>query len=301
LYKIDDPLVRDGVKFWLERVLGFYGENGGVDIEVINDQIILNEKTKDYLYSDYTPREIKYVRGSRPMLEKIVAEHVRPGMSQREKALALMRRVRDNQDHGLASPNLFYGGNEEDLLRRGAIMCNEVSRLFVCLCQIAGLPARLHGAHISGHMMTEVLTDGKWGWIDSMKGMAPVTDKDEPASVWDLMQDPTLNERQPRSYWDDVRPPTITFGTTQRDPRNLAFTMARNRDCYFHKKEANCLGNYFVWESHRYTYPWRIKMDNAERLAQARHDEQLNRKKLNWPDYYYCAQLFNEPLKMRAH
>jgi hypothetical protein len=56
------------------------------------------------------------------MLEAIVREHVRETMSGREKALALMRRCRDNQDKGLAKPNLFYGGSEEDLLRRGAII-----------------------------------------------------------------------------------------------------------------------------------------------------------------------------------
>jgi hypothetical protein len=128
---IDDPLTRKGVELWLERVLGFYGEDGGVDVEVINDQIILNERTREYLYSAYTPKEIKYERGSRPLLDKVVAEHVRPSMSDREKALALMRRVRDNQDHGLASPNLFYGGNEEDQLRRGAIKCHELTPLNV--------------------------------------------------------------------------------------------------------------------------------------------------------------------------
>ena len=157
---IDDPLTRRGCELWLERVLGFYGESGGVDVEVIDDQIILNAKTVDYLYSEYTPLEIRYQVGSRPVLEAVVAEHVRESMSDREKALALMRRVRDNQDMGLASPGLFSGGTEEELMKRGAIMCNEVSRLYACLCQIAGLPARLHGSHISGHMMTEVYTDG---------------------------------------------------------------------------------------------------------------------------------------------
>ena len=174
---IDDPMTRKGCELWLERVLGFYGQDGGVDVEIIDEQIILNDKTVEYLYGDYTPRKLAYVPGSRPMLEAIVREHVNPGMSERDKALALMRRVRDNQDHGLARPDLFAGGSEEDLLKRGALTCNEVSRLFVCLCQIAGLPARTHGSHISGHMMTEVLTDGRWGWIDPMKGLAAVKDE----------------------------------------------------------------------------------------------------------------------------
>jgi hypothetical protein len=234
------------------------------------------------------------------MLEAIVREHVREGMSEREKALALMRRVRDNQDCGLRKWDIFFGGTEEDLLKRGARMCNEVSRLYVCLCQIAGLPARLHGCHISGHMMTEVLMNGKWGWVDPMKGMAAVNDAGQPASAWELTQDPRLFERQPKSFWDDVRPPSIDFGTQQRDPRNLAFCMARNRDCYFNPKEAQALGNYFVWEHARYTYPWIIDPVDPQRLQNARHGEQLNRKALNWPLYYYNTYLFDEPLKMKG-
>ncbi|MBA3708050.1 MAG: transglutaminase domain-containing protein [Planctomycetes bacterium] len=297
---IEDPLTRRGVELWLERVLGFYGEQGGVDIEVIDGQIILNARTKDYLYGDFTPRAIPYVAGSRPLLEAVVRECVRPGTTQREQALALMRRVRDNRDRGLASPNLFYGGTEEELLKRGAIMCNEVSRLFACLCQIAGMPARLHGAHISGHMMTEVLMDGSWGWIDPMKGMAPVTDANQPASVWDLMQEPKLFERQPAGFWDDVRPVAVAFGTEERDPRNLALAMASFRDFYFHPREAQALGNYFAWDSARYTYPWIIRPADATRLGEARHQEALNRQKLGWPAFYHNAQLFDEPLRMRG-
>ena len=234
------------------------------------------------------------------MLEAVAAECIRPGMSERDKALALMRRVRDNQDHGLASPALFYGGDEEDLLKRGAIMCNEVSRLYVCLCQIAGLPARLHGTHISGHMMTEVLTDGRWGWVDPMQGMAAVTDRDQPASVWDLVQDPRLFERQPPSFWDDVRPPNIVFGDRQRDPRNLAFAMAMLRDAYFHPREAQALGNYSVREHARYTYPWIREPADPARLREARHQEALNRARLGWPAFYHQPHLFDEALKMRA-
>ncbi|HUW85108.1 MAG TPA: hypothetical protein VMZ31_20185 [Phycisphaerae bacterium] len=296
---MDDPLTRRGCELWLERVLGFYGENGGVDVEVIDGQLALTAKTVDYLYSDFTPTSMHYVPGSRPMLETIVSRHVTDSMSDREKALALMRRVRDNQDTGLARHDLFCGGDEEDLLKRGALMCNEVSRLYVCLCQIAGLPARLHCSHISGHMMTEVQTHGKWGWIDPMKGMAPINDRDEPASAWELLQDPALFERQPREMWQDCRPPHVTLGTEQRDPRNIAREMARGRDCYFHPREAMALGNYFVWEHGRYTYPWRIEPADPARLERARHLEMLNRKAAGWPDHYFNDYLFDEELKTR--
>jgi len=296
---IDDPLVREGCELWLERVLAFYGEDGGVDVEVIADEVILNEKSVDYLYSDFTPMQMQYEPGSRPMLEAIVAEHVKDDMPDRRKALALMRRVRDNRDHGLARPGLFVGGDEEEMLKRGALRCNEVARLFACLCQIAGIPARLHCSHISGHMMNEVFTDGKWGWIDPMKGIAPVNDKDEPASAWELLQDPTLFERQPKSVWDDVRPPNATFGTDERDIRNVNFQMLRNRDCYFNPREAMALGNYFVWDKHRYTFPWRIDPADPDKLQRSVHKAMLNRRRLGWPDHYFNPNLIDEELTWR--
>jgi len=295
----DDPGTMRGCELWLERVLAYYGEAGGVDVQIIDGQLGLCAKTARYLYSEFTPLTIKYVRGSRPLLEEAVAEAVKPGMGDREKALAIMRRCRDNRDRGLARADLFCGGTEEELLKRGAIMCNEISRVFICLCQIAGLPARVFSSHISGHMMAEVYAGGEWGWVDPMKGMVAVLDDGRPASAWELLQDPRLFERQPKSFWDDVRIVGSPYGDGERGARNLASQMARNRDCYFHPREAAAIGNYFVWEHHRYAYPWRIESAEPEREREARRLEMLNRKALGWPDYYFNPQLFDEPLKMR--
>ncbi|MBN1810127.1 MAG: transglutaminase domain-containing protein [Planctomycetes bacterium] len=293
---VEHPGTRKGVELWLERVLGYYGEDGGVDVEIIDGQLILNGATADYIYSDFTPDEILYKAGSRRLLEQVVAENVSEGMSEREKALALMRRVRDNRDRGLARPGLFYGGSEEELLKRGALMCNEVSRLYVCLCQIAGLPARVHCAHISGHMMSEVKTGGKWGWVDSMKGVAPVNDDGEPASVWELVNDPGLMERQPQGVWDDIRSPQAFFGDDEKNPDDDRLIMARARDCYFHPREATAIGNYFVWDYDRYTYPWCLEAADPERRRKATRAEYLNRRELGWPDYYFQPLLFSEDI-----
>lgn len=301
----DDPDTRRACELWRDKVIHAYGETGetectgGVDVEIIDTQLGLCEKTAEYCYTEFTPLDIQYQPGSRPLLEKVVNEVVDPDMGEREKALALMRRCRDNRHHGLASPGLFYGGSEEDLLRRGARMCNEISRVYVCLCQIAGLPARVHSSHISGHMMSEVYTDGKWGWIDSMKGLAPVLDDDRPAGAWELYQDPHLFERQTPDFWDDVRP-----SATDPDEadRYAACQMARNRDCYFHPKEAMALGNYFVWEKDKYTFPW--SRENA--VAHPRRHRAVVRemarlkKKMGWPDFYFNQDLFHEELKTRG-
>jgi len=296
----EDPLTRRGVELWLERVLGFYGEDGGVDVQIIAGQLALNEKTREYIYEgDFTPKEIKYVPGSRPLLEKTLSEVVEPGMSERDKALAIMRRCRDNRDRGLKGGN-WSGGSEEELLKRGAIMCNEISRVFVCLCQIADLRARIMCAHISGHMMTEVEVDGQWWWVDPMQGCYCFNDDGAVASTGDLKQDTTLFERQSKAHLADCRP-TGPFAEDLAEAAelNVAFRMIKNRDCYFRPKEATAIGNYLVWEKDKYTFPWVRKAVDPARLFRARLAEMQNRKKLGWPDYYFNPYLFDEELKTR--
>ncbi len=295
-----DPLTRRGVGLWLERVLGFYGDDGGVDVQIIAGQLALTEETQEYVYDgDFTPTDIPYLPGSRPLLEKTLNDVVKPAMSDQEKALAIMRRCRDNRDRGLKGGN-WTGGSEEELLKRGAIMCNEISRVFACLCQIAGLRARVMCAHISGHMMSEVEVDGKWWWIDSMQGCYCFTDDGSPASTWDLLQDPTLFERQSKEQLKDCRP-TAPFTGDFPEARELsvAFRMVKNRDCYFHPKEAIAIGNYLVWEKDTYTFPWVREAVDPARLLRARLAEMQNRKALGWPDYYFNPHLFDEELNTR--
>jgi len=293
----DDPDVRQGVLNWLERVFGFYGEEGGVDVEVLKNFLLLNEKTADYIYSDFTPLETRYIPGTRPFLEKVLSEIIDDSMSERQKALAIMRRCRDNRDYAQSSIS-FDGGTEEELIKRGAIMCNEISRVFICLCQIAGLPARLVGAHISGHMMSEVYIEGKWMWVDSMKGMYNFLDDGTPASTWDLINAPSILERQDKKVWEDCRPVGVT-GMKEFLEFDKAFCQAKAKECYFHKKEAVAIGNYFVWDFNKYTYPWHTKAADPVRLEKARLAEYRMRRRLGWPDFYFDYHLFEGKLRTR--
>ncbi len=99
--------------------------------------------------------------------------------------------------------------------------------------------------------------------------------------------------------WDDLRPPVITFGSEECDPRNLHYTMARNRDCYFHPVAAMALGNYFVWDFAEYNYNWHIESVEEMRDKEARYQLALLQKKINWRDHFFNAGLFNEQLSIR--
>ncbi len=293
---LDDPLRKRGVELWLKRVLAFYGEGGGVDVEIIDGQLLLTEKTEEYIYSGFTPIELKYQPGSRPFLERLLGQVVKDGMSGREKALGIMRRVRDNRDSGLAGQLSFDGGTEEELVKRGASMCNEVARLFVVLAQMAGLPARCIGHHISGHMTAEVTVEGRWWWMDVQKGMYCLGRGGEPRSARDILRDPKVLERQTEEVWKDFRP-LGPFSRDGTDLRQRAFNMAKARDCYFRPEEAVCVGNYYAWDRERYTYPWTAGAKDPGGRAEAVRLENLNRKALGWPDYYFNHTLFDEEFR----
>ena len=277
----DDPDTRQGVLNWVERVWGGYGKDTKcVDLQIIEGQLILNEKTTDYIYSDFTPLEIKYQPGSRPFLEKVLAEVIKPDMTEREKFLAIMRRCRDNRDD--ANPRIqFSGGNEEDLIKRGAIMCNEISRVFVVLCQMSGIPARVVGCHIAGHMMSEAYVDGKWCWCDSMKGMYAQLDDGRLASFWELWQDRSLVDRQPEDVIEDHRP----IGDPPKELLDYYRRRARIslRECYLHPKEAAAIGNYYAWEQAKYDYPWHTGDGDRVQREKAVIAENTMRMKLGFP------------------
>lgn len=293
---LDDPLRKRGVELWLRRVLTYYGEDGGVDVEIIDGQLLLTEKTADHIYNGFTPPKLSYRPGSRPFLERLLGGIVRDGMSDRERALAILRRVRDNRDSGLAGRVRFDGGTEEELVKRGASMCNEVARLFIVLAQVSGMPARFIGHHISGHATVEVLVGGEWWWMDVQKGMYCLGPGGEVLSVRDILRDPTVFERQAEAVWRDFRP-TGPFSTDGKHLRQRAFNIARGRDCYFFAKETVCVGNYYVWEQDRYSYPWTAEAHDPEGRAEAVRLENLNRKALGWPDYYFNHMLFDEEFK----
>ena len=147
--------------------------------------------------------------------------------------------------------------------------------------------------------MTEVYCSGRWCWIDPMIGVAPVKDNDEPASAWELHLDRRLFERQPQRVWDDIRAYGKFLSEDVRDVRHRSFLLASYRDCHFHPREANAVGNYFVWESGRYTYAWRIVMADPEKLHRARNAEQVNRIALGWPAHYLSCYAFDETLSPR--
>jgi len=217
-----DPLVRRIIATWKKNVALTYRAEQ-VDWQIGEDCYLLVEETAGVLYGPGPWDELDYEPGSRPMLESILCDSIEldPAAPERDKALAVMRFARDIRNGQPESGELFHGGSEEDIIRKGSSMCNEQARVMIRLAQIAGLPARYVG-HITGdHGCAEIRIDGRWAYFD-VRGHHYDRDDGRTASIWDLKRDPGLIERQSPEAAEDIIPGrTRAMTRTQTHPRAI--------------------------------------------------------------------------------
>ncbi|HRJ72640.1 MAG TPA: transglutaminase domain-containing protein [Terrimicrobiaceae bacterium] len=119
----------------------------------------------------FSPRRIQYREGSRPRLERAapgVPSHPGP-----ETACAVMHWVHHHVRHAWTSEaevSTTRGLTEEQILSSGIGWCNEQARVFIALCGIRGIAARLcfvfHASLPLGHAAAEAFVDGRWGFFD---------------------------------------------------------------------------------------------------------------------------------------
>ena len=195
---------------------------GTVDDDLFKEQVVLCEETQRFLYAPSTMRLPLPEPGARPALEAIVRKLVRKRHSPLKKVLALLAFARDiprlhpwggPQTHSIAfgDPSegvpRFYGGTEEEIIKKGATLCNEQARVMIILCQLAGFPARYVGtftpmyfgpprpAGANGHATVEVWLDGAWRYLD-IRGHHYLKRDGTLANTWELRRDPEIILRQ---------------------------------------------------------------------------------------------------------
>ena len=161
----------------------------------------LTPETAEWLYSDYTPTRSRYEPGTRPKLERFVAVAVGDETSDAGKAALILDRVWRHLiwPHAIPGALREVGGTEEDILDRGHAYCNEASRVFVTLAQVAGIPARMTfhwtADGRAGHSLAEAFVDGKWQLFDSDINVHGASVPGARASCHDLMRDRKLAGR----------------------------------------------------------------------------------------------------------
>ena len=230
-----------------------YGEN--VEYQLRREQVILCPQTAAFLYSQFTPATVSYAPGSRPVLEKVVADATGGCTTSQDKVLGLMRFCRDlyQRDRVNDDSKYIYGGTEEQLIEKGERLCECLGRLFVALCEVAGFPARIVMHDIGGHITAETYVDGHWGYIDPRCGVYFLKPDGALASVWELWQDPRLMRGQSEEVKADVG--------EQWTYEERLFKCEKK---YFHPEEVNGFQNYRLRDADRYSYN-QLTQDEAKR------------------------------------
>ena len=171
---------------------------GSVDRVLAESMVRLCAETADYLYTGHSPACTKYERGTRPLLERYLADS---GATQGPAADRLTNIVDFCQDLEKRAADdldgMRFGGTEEQIVARGSDWCTDVARVACALCQVAGVPARLvwlfnlSQAH-SAHEIIEAFSDGVWGAVDALNGVVYRHPDGRPATTWELMNDERL-------------------------------------------------------------------------------------------------------------
>ena len=218
-----------------------YGDN--VEWQRLAHQILLCDETRDYLYQ--VPGPVKYVKGTRPVLEAEVARVILGCNTDRERVLAILCFIRDLYLHnGKEIPKelQFYGGTEEVLIAKGENLCECVGRLMVGLCEIIGLPGRIV-MHIKGHITCEIFLEGKWCYFDPRAGLFYVDENNNFLSIAELIDNREYMLNQPE--W--VKPyVSKQFTFEQRRDKNYNYFMT--------KTEINCFQYYSLMDAPMYNF-----------------------------------------------
>ena len=205
-----------------------------VDMVLMKNMILLCEETKEFLYTEYTPLNILYKRGSRPKLEKYVELTTAKSKSIDSKIKSICRFVSELQRK--VADEIYVGGIEEQIIERGSEWCTELARVACVLYQIAGFPARIvYLADVkraySGHAIVEIYRKdwSVWCAVDQSSNVV-YFHNDRPASVWELMNNPRLFRRY-----------------SHNSHKSLPYV-----NPFQFRKAA--ISNYFVWEWKKYSY-----------------------------------------------
>ncbi len=218
-----------------------WGDN--VEFQRLAEQILLCEETAGYLYPETAPC-VKYIRGTRPILDRLGDEICAGLATEREKVLAILRYVRDMHEK-VGGADYFYGGTEEELIKKSEWFCERVARVMVALCETQGIAGRIVFHVAAGHVTNEIYLEGGWSYFDPRCGMFCVDANDRFMSVDEIVHDRDVIYRQPKwvtdyhaKYW------------------SLDYRQHRNYHFCFSPYELQCIGEYSLADADRYHFEW---------------------------------------------
>ena len=153
---------------------GYYGGPcAGIDRYQANHFVWYTPETATFLYTDYTPTQVNYKPGTLPGYEAVAKKYTAGCKTETEKALALLKRAMPEACRHPGMPPLGpptradRNLDDEALLASGSGWCNEQARVFIRLCQVSGIQARMIHLYGQNHTIAEFHADGQWAQADA--------------------------------------------------------------------------------------------------------------------------------------
>ena len=137
--------------------------------------ITYRPETAEYLYTQHAPLKSRYRIGTFPKLEQVVAEHTCRCRGDTDEAVALLTEAMADLRHPTVAPKGETVERNRDLddqrlWESGSAWFNEQARVFVTMCRIAGIPARIihvfYADTTTSHTVAEFYADGGWHMAD---------------------------------------------------------------------------------------------------------------------------------------
>ncbi|HEY5791976.1 MAG TPA: transglutaminase-like domain-containing protein, partial [Chthoniobacterales bacterium] len=179
---------------------------------------------------------------------------LRPGMSDREKVVALWKFVVASRQHGYrAHPAAELHDPVRFLNVYGYGFCDDASSALTVLASEAGIPTRIWD--LSGHVVPEFFFDGKWNLLDP-DGEVCYFEKDGVtfADVESLQREPERIREFPSPFYQDAEKLIQIYGTkddnrlsdfyerTRGQPQRMAYTLRPGEGLWLSRLPA---GRYF--------------------------------------------------------
>ena len=179
---------------------------------VINPQVIVNGQ-KNWFDNDLLLNEI-----------------IKPGMSDRDKAVAIWRFIVDNRIHDTpAHPAIELHDPVRWLNIYGYGFCDDAATNFMRLVEKAGFKARIWG--LSGHVVPEVWYDNGWHLLDPDGEIYYLEDDNQTiASVETLEQRADLIRRQQGGFYRDIDMMIEHYTTTDNNRLAPWYTKSSETD-----------------------------------------------------------------------
>ena len=186
----------------------------GIDLEQSMNYVREKGIGVNWFYESYTYLKTYYKRGSRPALEAFIDGVVDANAADSTKVDQILDHLKQRLPHPIhvtedcmcdlhAAYRSDLGMSEEEIIKLGYGWCNEQARVFIALSQIVGMPSRMLFTSLpnkTGHVMSEVYVDGKWGIVDQTSVYAFRDESGQPVNVRDLRENESVRSEMNRRY-----------------------------------------------------------------------------------------------------